>query len=519
MQRLSKYKYLLLLGAALGLASCDKGFEELNTNPNASTTQNVDYMFSQALLKGSYVYDKAYYYTSYLFCGTYVQHFAVAKEIAGSGAGDKYGVSDFYQSFYYRFAYTNSILNVQEIIDANKAGKIAGTSVNKLSAARIWKVLLMQRITDLYGDVPYSQAAQARSGIFAPAYDKQADIYADMLKELDEAIKAFDPAQPTYGGADYLYKGDINKWKKFGYSIMLRVAMRLTKVTDGKIPVKDWVQKAATGGVILDAADNAVVTYASGPQPYNQNPVAVELISQDYTINSKGADNIEWSKFSKTFIDYLKNNADPRLPVYSVVWVNNQADTSTARQKGMPNGLSSKPDDFVTYSEPNPNTILKYAAPLLILTNAETNLLLSEAATRGWVAGDAAQYYRDGVAGAMRNLALFGEGGVISQQKIDAYLAAHPFNTAGTPEQKMDQIHTQYWVAHLLDEMEAYANWRRTGYPALVPVNNAGNATGGTIPRRFPYPGQEQSINAVNYKTAVDRQGPDLLTTRMWWDK
>ncbi|SHM82614.1 Starch-binding associating with outer membrane [Chitinophaga jiangningensis] len=519
MQRLSKYKYLLLLGAALGLASCDKGFEELNTNPNASTNMNVDYMFSQSLLKGSYVYDRAYYYSSYLHCGTYVQHFAVAKEIGGSGSGDKYAVNDFYQGFYFRYAYTNSILNVQDIIDANKSGKVAGTSVNKLSAARIWKVLLMQRITDLYGDVPYTQAAQARNGVFAPAYDAQADIYADMLKELDEAIKAFDPAQPTFGGADYIFKGDVNKWKKFGYSLMLRVAMRLTKVTDGKIPVKDWVQKAATGGVILDAADNAVVTYASGPQPYNQNPVAVELINQDYTINSKGANNLEWSKFSKTFIDYLKNNADPRLPVLSVVWNNDKADTSSALQKGMPNGLDSKPNDFVTYSEPNPNTILKYAAPLLILTNAETNLLLSEAATRGWVSGDAAQYYRDGVAGAMRSLTLFGEGGVISQPKIDAYLAAHPFNAAGTLEQKMDQIHSQYWVAHLLDEMEAYANWRRTGYPVLVPVNYRSNATGGTIPRRLPYSGQEQSINAINYKAAVNRQGPDLLTTRMWWDK
>ncbi|MFB6454025.1 SusD/RagB family nutrient-binding outer membrane lipoprotein [Chitinophaga sp. Hz27] len=519
MQLFARYKYIALLGAALGLASCDKGFENLNKNPNASTDPNVNYLFSQSLLKGNLVYDRAYYYTSYLHCGTYIQHYAVAKDIGVSGSGDKYGVSDFYQGFYFRYVYPNSILTVQEIINACKDPKIAATSVNKLAAARIWKVLLMQRITDLYGDVPYSDAMKGREGSFMPKYDAQADIYADFLKELDEAIKAFDPAQPTFGSADFLFNGDIAKWKKFGYSVMLRVAMRLTKVTDGKIQVKDWVQKAATGGVILDGADNAVINYVSGPQTYNQNPVALELIGQDYSTSSKGANNIEWSKFSRTFIDYLKSNNDPRLPVLAVVWNNGAPDTTSTIQKGMPNGLDNKPADFVTYSEPNPNTILKYAAPLLLLTNAETNLLLSEAAARGWVSGDPAQYYKNGVTAAMRNMALFGTGGLITQDKIDAYLTAHAFNAGGSFAQQMDQIHSQFWVALLLDEQEAYANWRRTGYPNLVPVNYRSNATNGTIPRRLPYSAAEQGNNAVSYKAAITRQGPDLLTTRMWWDK
>ncbi|RAJ76732.1 SusD-like starch-binding protein associating with outer membrane [Chitinophaga dinghuensis] len=519
MQLFAKYKYIFLLGASMGLASCDKGFENLNTNPNASTTPNVNYLFSQSLLKGNLVYDRAYYYTSYLHCGTYVQHFSVAKEIGGSGCGDKYAVNDQYQGFYYRYVYPNSILTIQEIINACKDPKVAASSVNKLAAARIWKVLLMQRITDLYGDVPYSDAAKAREGNFLPKYDAQGDIYADLLKELDEAIKSFDPAQPTFGSADYFFNGDINRWKKFGYSLMLRVAMRCTKVTDGKVVVKDWVQKAVNGGVILAATDNAVINYASGPQTYNQNPVALELIGQDYTTASKGANNIEWSKFSKTFIDFLQTNQDPRLPVLSVVWTSGVPDTTAANQKGMANGTDNKPANFVTFSEPNPNTILKFAAPLLILTNAETNFLMSEAAARGWISGNAAQYYKDGVTAAMRNLALFGAGGMIPQNSIDAYLTAHPFNAGGTFDQQMQQIHSQFWVAMLLDEQEAYANWRRTGYPALTPVNYPSNATNGTIPRRLPYSAAEQLINAANYKAAVTRQGADLLTTRIWWDK
>lgn len=519
MQRFARYKFILLLGAVLGLSSCDKGFEELNTNPNASTRPNVNFLFTQSLLKGNLVYDRAYFYTSYLHCGNYVQHFSIAKEIGGSGAGDKYAVNDFYQSFYYRYIYTNAILTLQEIITALKDPAIAADNVNKLSATRIWKVLLMQRITDLYGDVPYSEATQGKNSVFLPKYDAQADIYADMLKELDEAIKAFDASKATFGPADLLFKGNVDQWKKFGYSVMLRVAMRTSRATGGNIVAKDWVQKAVAGGVILNGTDNAVLAYSDGPQIYNNNPVAFELVGQDYSLNSHGADNIEWGKYSKTWIDFLKNNNDPRLGVVSVVWNNNKPDTTAAIQKGMPNGTDKKAADFVTFSEPNPATVLNNAAPLLLLTNAETNLLLSEAALRGWISGDKTQFYKDGVTAALKNWSLFGPAGVIDGNKIGKYVTDHPLNTAGTVDAQMNQIHTQFWAALFLDEQEAYANWRRTGYPVLTPVNYVGNATGGTIPRRLPYSVAEQGINGAHYREAISRQGADLLTTRVWWDK
>jgi hypothetical protein len=521
MQRFARYKYIFLLGAVLGLSACDKGFEELNKNPNASTTPNVNYLFTQSLLKGGLVYDRTYFYTSYLHCGTFIQHFSIAKEIAGSGSGDKYAVNDRYQSFYYQYIYTNVILTVQEIINELNTPAKAAENVNKLSAARIWKVLLMQRITDLYGDVPYSEASKGRTeGVFLPKYDAQSDIYVDMLKELDEAIKAFDNSKTTtFGTADLLYNGNVDKWKKLGYSLMLRVAMRTTRVTDGKVVAKDWVQKAVAGGVITDGADNAVIQYTNGPQIYNNNPVAFELVGQDYGLNSHGKDNTELGKYSKTFIDFLKNNNDPRLGVVSVVWRNDVPDTAAAFQKGMPNGTDVKLPDFVTFSEPNPATVLNMAAPLLLLTNAETNLLLSEAALRGWVSGDKVQYYKNGVTAALKNWSLFGPAGVIAQVKIDQYVNDHPLNAGGTFDAQMNQIHTQFWAALLLDEQEAYANWRRTGYPALVPVNYIGNATNGTIPRRLPYSLADQGINGVHYREAVNRQGPDLLTTRVWWDK
>jgi hypothetical protein len=514
MQRFAKYTYALLLGAALGLAACDKGFSELNTNPNAPTAPDVDYMFSQSILKGNYVYDRAYFYTSYITCGNYVQHFATAKEISVAGSGDKYGVYDFYQSFYFRYTYTNVLTTLNELIRAAELPEL----VNKKSAARIWRVLIMQRITDLYGDVPYTDANKGLSdGIFLPKYDPQQQIYDGLLKELDEAIAAMDESKIKFGKADFLFEGSIPKWKKFGYSVMLRVAMRLTKVD--AVKAREWATRAIQGGIILDAADQAVVKYSNGPQVYNNNPVAWEIVNQDLQRGANGVNNTEWGKYSKTLIDFLKNNNDPRLGAVAVVWNGATPDTAAALQKGMPNGTDGKPANFVTFSEPNPATILQYSAPLIVLSRAETHFLLTEAILRGWAGGNAAATFKTGMEAAMQNWALFGAAGVITQARIDAYTAAHPLNTGGSFDVQMNQVHTQFWAASLLDEQEAYANWRRTGYPQLAPVNFTGNATGGTIPRRLPYSVPEQGINKKHYDEAVARQGADLLTTRIWWDK
>lgn len=122
---------------------------------------------------------------------------------------------------------------------------------------------LYHRITDLYGDIPYTEAAKAYTDkIFLPKYDSQELIYKDMLKELDEAASALDAAKIGFGKADLIYNGDIVKWKKFAYSLMLRLGLRLTKV-DVNLS-KDWVTKAINGGVILNSADNAIMKYTDG---------------------------------------------------------------------------------------------------------------------------------------------------------------------------------------------------------------------------------------------------------------
>ncbi|WPP50732.1 SusD/RagB family nutrient-binding outer membrane lipoprotein [Catalinimonas niigatensis] len=497
------------------LPACDDGLAELNENPDAYSDIVPEFLFTKAQLDAV---DISYFGTAALTIGGSMQQFATYKEVPA--AGDKY-FNDGYSKSYFSEAYPTAVNQIQEVIRSVSENP---EDVNKLSVARIWRVYIFHHITDLYGDVPYTEAGKGSiEKIYTPKYDEQSFIYEDMLTELEEAAHALDPSQPTFGNADLMYGGSVEQWEKFAYSLMLRLGMRLSEVD--ATAAQNWVQKAITGGVILEDSDLAAIEYVDGSQIDSRNPIAWALMRGDY-LDPQNEDNVEGGKLAKTFIDHLKNTGDPRLNVFSVLWVQSPtgeyvADTATALQQGMPNAaFNSKPADFASYSEPNPNTILKYDAPLLVLTNAEVHLLLAEAAVRGWYNGDAAEAYESAVRAGMRQWSHFGSGGEIATNRIDAYVNSNPFPAAGTLEEKMEAIHTQKWVSLFLDEYEIFAEWRRTGYPDLVPTNYPGNLTGGSIPTRFVLPDSEETINGPNFLEAVSRQGEgNLLTSKVWWDK
>jgi hypothetical protein len=516
------FRLLYLAPVALLFSACDKGFEEMNVNPNASIEVVPGFLFTRAQLV---TVSNNFTGAAYLTIGGSMQHFATYKEVPG--AGDKYFNYSYSTGSWALFGgdpvSAGAVIDMNQVITA--VSKLPA-DINKLSAARIWKAYLYHRLTDLYGDIPYTDAGKALSDKnYSPKYDTQAAIYADLLKELEESIKAFDASQATFGAADLMYAGDITKWKKFGYSLMLRLGMRLTQVDNAM--AKTWVQKAIAGGVMLEDTDLAKIDYVDGSITANRNFIASGLISTDYV--AAGGDNVEGGKFAKTLIDHLKTTKDPRLNVISVVWTKATptsayvADTATALQSGMPNAaFNSLPANFDTFSEPNPATILKYNAPLLVFTTAETHLLLAEAAVRGWyTTSTAAAEYASAVRSGLKQWALFGSAGVISDAKINAYLAQNPYKTAGTTDEQMEQIQTQKWVALLLeDEYEIFSNWRRTGFPKLTPTNYPGNLTGGKIPTRFVVPDSEELYNQTNFYEARTRQGgTNTLSSVVWWDK
>jgi hypothetical protein len=388
------------------------------------------------------------------------------------------------------------------------------------------KVLIFHRITDIYGDVPYFKAGLGfYSRNFTPTYDKQQDIYPDMLKELSEAATALDASKDVASG-DMIYNGDVVKWKKFAYSLMLRLGMRLTKVDPAL--AKTWAERAAAGGPMTSISDNASIKHSeSGGRP------TVNRISQVLNLPYE-IPNIRWSR---TFIDYLQTNADPRLGILAELpppppnenKLGAAGNSTPASQKGMPNGYDVQggatdistapgyPGSLNGYSRPINRFYAKMDGITMLMTYAEVELMLTEAKERGWnVTGTAASHYDAGVRAAMKSLEQWDAGAAIADAAITTYLAAHPYVSATG----LQQINSQYWVATVFNDYESFANWRRSGFPTLTPVNYPGNVTGGTIPRRLIYPQSEASVNGPNYNDAISRlSGGDKLTSRVWWDK
>ncbi|MFT4204788.1 MAG: SusD/RagB family nutrient-binding outer membrane lipoprotein [Chitinophagaceae bacterium] len=490
-----------------GLAACTKNFEELNTNPDATSVLTPAYMFTLSQYNGAGN-------ILMLLMGT-MQYTTSYNDVAGFGS--KYVASQYAQSYAsFTNGYPNEINQIHQVVETLREDS-AGNHV-ELAIAKIWRVYCFSRLTDLYGDVPYSQAGEGyTSSNYKPAYDRQQAIYSDMLNELSTAIAMLDGNSSTFSSADLLYGGNATQWQKFARSLMLRLGMRMTKVDIAAAEV--WVEKATSGDLIMDESDAAAITnYVSSGQTINKNPLAYSLYNADY-IYADGTNNPEGGKYQDVFISHLKNYNDPRLKVLSVVYVDGTADTSASIQKGMPATLSSKPSDFVTYSEPNQNTILKLDGPLYLLGVAEVRFLLAEAALRGWYTQYSAEtLYQDGITAAMERWANYGSYGVISTSDIAGYISAHPLNTSGTMAEQLEQIYTELWVELVTDPVESFTSYRRTGYPALTPNNYTGNITGGKIFRRMLYPVSEQNLNAENYNTAIANQGADDFLTRIWWD-
>jgi hypothetical protein len=412
---------------------------------------------------------------------------------------------------------------------------------NDYQMARILKAYMFHRMTDLYGDIPYSEAARIKDGIACPKYDTQESVYNDLLKELNEAQGAIRvPAGSQLKSADVYFNGDPEKWKKFANSLILRIAMRLSKVDPSK--AQEWVKTAVNNGIIDRAGDNAMLLHTDGTPANDSAEPYGKIFSQ--------ADPQAFF-VSEYFINLLKNANDPRLPLIASVCErpgipymqdgHEKGNPDPAVQTGMPAGYNTEGGEWDIstapgypgekfrshYSVPSRYTYADPQAPTMIVTFAENQLLLAEAAYRGWLQGTSAtrsakEYYESGVRAAMEQFSFYPNAknlyaGHLTSEAINSYLAANPFDES----RALEMINTQYYITTFCDEYECFANWRRSGYPALTPVNKGypNSVTNGTIPRRFTYPIIESQVNSTNYREAVQRlKDGDRMTSRVWWD-
>lgn len=526
----------MLVTLLLCTAACSRiALDEINTDPSKATAQNFDP--NNLLSTAQFNYANIGYY-QLLYESTMMQ--VLASTYYYYNNGDKYlNVANFtdYQGklFDQGYAQSSTIREMQRI--ARQKDPVAYS--NLIAIGDIMYVLILQRVTDIYGDVPYKEANRAYEGIKYPVYDEQKEIYKSMLADLQAAILQLDP-QKNKPTADLIYRGDIGKWKRFGYSLMLRLAMRLTKV-DPEM-AKEWAEKAYAGGTLSDVTDNALVpTDASNYNSQNGTSIALRTLS-DYR-------EVRWSK---TFVDYLRVTQDPRLDVICEVpqngMINNLNEELPGNrdpqiQVGLPNGydllggatdIRNSPGypgstgsgtdvaPLGKYSRPVTSIYLKLGGPNFMMTYAETEFLLAEAKIRGWETGDdAATHYARGMKGALESLSQLDIQATIAPSKINAWLTANPLPEQDK-ERALKMINTQYWLltGSTFNFVETWCNWRRSGYPELQPVNYPGNVTGGSIPRRMIYLSTEILNNSANYLKAVSKlKDGDVLTSRVWWDK
>ena len=506
---MKKLKYLfsaLLVFLLLPLQGCDtESLHNLNNNPTVAEEIDPGFILAYTQLQTSGERFENWR-TQLIYQSTMIQQLSA---LAGYWSGDKYFWNDEYSGALWARAFTNYIKdlsNLIEITDPTVSGQ--EQYVNYHAIARIWKVVAFQRITDIYGDVPYFNAGKGFSErVFFPQYDSQREIYFDMLNELEEAAMMLNNSAASPGNQDLIYGGNIDQWKRYANSMMLRLALRMVKVDAAA--AQQWTQKAISGGVMQSNADISYIQHTDGPGGINRNG-----LGEVFNWNGQRFTNDDASRLSKTFVDWMDNHADPRLDRLS--WV-----VAGGEPLGRPNGfdattiLQFDPDyNGDNYSRVNP-VFVTNDSPMVFQTYSEVQFMLAEAIERGWHSGSAEAHYNAGVRAAMEQYGmLYGATVEISPGEIDAYLAANPYNSAEWNR----VIGEQYWAVTFLNFYETFANWRRTGFPQLTPTNYPGNQSGGTIPRRLRYPASEASGNPDAYNAAVNRQGPDEFTTRMWWD-
>lgn len=504
---------------------CTKKFDGINNDDTRVTEEQYKAEYSLTRAQLEYTGNSDYSYETWrvniIYCGMMMQQLANTTWYAG----DKYTRNDGWSASYFEVAYRDQVRFIVDMLELTRNNPALH---NLHQVGRIMKVLIFHRITDLYGDVPYKQAGLGyHEGIPTPRYDPQDSIYLDMLKELDEALASLDGSLPMPGAADLLYgktNSSYDKWKRFGYSLMLRLALRMVK-RDAQL-AKEWVVKAKSGGLMLSNDDNAWVQHdlKGGRATVNRNS---NILSGEW--NATGwnrASNAKTEVFlSQTLVDCLKQQHDPRLGWMAQVRLD--GNTDPAAQIGMPNGYNQSnnafdislapgyPGAIENYSTIRGDIWLKLDGPTVILSYAQVEFMLAEAVARGWLPGSVSDHYYRGVKAAMQQLSQYDPLAAISETSISEFLSQHPLDEANP----MPAIQQQYWITCFLDWYEAWSNWRRTGLPALVPVVYPGNATQGQIPRRMLYPASEASVNAENYSQAIRRQGANEFMTRVWWDK
>ncbi len=476
--------------------ACTKDFGEINTNPNEP--DNLD-----PKLQLTYVLNRAASERSDQWRGNLIYCSVWAQQLSGNYETDRYiTTNEDWLSSWWNSSYQNLGKDLNDIIEKTEAG----SNIN--SVTKIFRVFVFQRVTDMYGDIPYSEANKGAE-FATPVFDRQEDIYTSFIEDLTQAVNDLDESKDELGTADIIYNGDIQKWKKFANALKLRIAMRISNVNPDL--ARQTAQSALNSGVMTSNQDIAYISF-SGSDVDGPNANGIGEVFQDFGITG------HLFRYSDEFVNLIINNDDPREDILMETYLNDGTidnSVGSGNHLGRPNGIDPGNDDFV-FAQPRRDVMVTFDAPAIYFSFAEVEFLRAEAIVKGWVEGDARAAYESGIFAACKHLSLYPNAGEISDDDIFDYLEEN--GVEYEEDDAIELINTQKWIALIFDGIEAYANYRRSGYPDISP-GLANGESGGTIPRRLRYPINEMVNNSANYDAAVARlNGGDVITARMWWD-
>lgn len=381
----------------------------------------------------------------------------------------------------------------------------------------------MKRVTDTYGDAPYTESNKYAQGLYLPKYDKQEDIYKALIADLKAGRDMLNTATKAPTG-DVLYYGSLTKWKKLANSVILQATLQLqgTSLNNyAKTEFQSALSNAA--GVIQTTADEAWFTISPSstyPNPYSAFRSADYKISRELVESLKGASNA----FNRT----SNHTPDVRLTLY--------ATTGTMSATGLPYGYNSAGLAAAGYVASSATTVsTKFRSnnsPMNLMTSAYTYLNRAEAAALGWTTEDAAALltlaitrnyealdlnYVTGTAPFTGNKISTLVNTATGNTYLSEYIAARVADITTFGAQRV--VCEEKWVTLFMNGFDAWAEYRRTGFPNLLPAPSALN--GGVIPTRMRYPQEEVSFNNANYINGLQglTPGEDKNTSKVWWDR
>lgn len=482
MNRIYQYIAVICLVAVIAFSSCTKNFEATNQDPNRLTEVQPGSLLAPVQFNVMWgLMNRCHSINHELM--QYTVSIGTLDDIA------RYSFKDNESKALWTTLYTNEN-NIEKMYAL--ASRI--NDVNNMAAAYVMQAWIVSNITDMFGDVPFSDAFKGDQEVLYPKFDAQKLIYDSLLARLKRANTLFDENKP-FNATDLLYANDVAKWKMFCNGLRLRLLMRVSNKAEMNVPaqIAEMIGAPATYPLFASNADEAMMRF-SGTSPF-LNPFSTWRAAD---FNNR--------RMGKPLMDLMNTTVDGRRFRYA-------GKNTPGAYVGIPSGYDasetyrlSQNDGIGTSAYATTLQGANYPFPLL--TYSEVQFNLAEAAMKGWISGTAATFYNKGIEASWRQWNCTWDGTAGS-----TYLARASVKYNNT----LEGIMKQKYLALFFCGFEAWYEYRRTGFPVL-PIGPA-VANNGVLPTRLEYPVIVAATNQKNYDSQVQAMGGDNMRVKVWWQQ